>query len=70
MLTEQTTDLKCHMQASGVDMTVYKEYDNPVEKEMLTVKPIMAKLGPSTREKPQRLRCYLLKHLLRKLLTL
>jgi len=39
-------DLKCHMQASGVDMTVYKEYDNPVEKEMLTVKPLMAKLGP------------------------
>ena len=39
-------DLKCHMQASGVDMTVYKEYANPVEKETLTVKPIMAKLGP------------------------
>ncbi len=39
-------DLKCHMQASGVDMTVYKEYAQPVEKEMLVVKPIMAKLGP------------------------
>jgi glycyl-tRNA synthetase len=39
-------DLKCHMQASGVDMTVYKEYAEPVEKEALTVKPIMAKLGP------------------------
>jgi glycyl-tRNA synthetase len=39
-------DLKCHMQASGVDMTVYKEYKNPVEKEMLTVKPVMSKLGP------------------------
>jgi glycyl-tRNA synthetase len=39
-------DLKCHMQASGVDMTVYKDYDSPVEKEMLVVKPIMAKLGP------------------------
>jgi glycyl-tRNA synthetase len=34
------------MKASGVDMTVYKEYTNPVEKEELTVKPIMAKLGP------------------------
>jgi len=34
------------MQASGVDMTVYKEYSNPVEKEVLVVKPIMAKLGP------------------------
>ena len=39
-------DLKCHMKASGVDMTVYKEYANPVEKEELIVKPIMAKLGP------------------------
>jgi glycyl-tRNA synthetase len=39
-------DLKCHMQASGVDMTVYKEYANPVEKEELVVKPIMGKLGP------------------------
>ena len=39
-------DLSCHMKASGVDMTVYKEYANPVEKEELVVKPIMAKLGP------------------------
>ena len=39
-------DLSCHMKASGVDMTVYKEYKNPVETEELTVKPIMAKLGP------------------------
>ncbi len=39
-------DLSCHVKASGVDMTVYKEYATPVEKEELTVKPIMAKLGP------------------------
>lgn len=39
-------DLSCHMKASGVDMRVYKEYANPVEKEELVVKPIMAKLGP------------------------
>jgi len=39
-------DLSCHMKASGVDMTVYKEYANPVEKEELVVKPNMAKLGP------------------------
>ncbi len=39
-------DLTCHMKASGVDMTVYKEYANPVEKEGLVVKPLMAKLGP------------------------
>jgi glycyl-tRNA synthetase len=39
-------DLSCHMKASGVDMTVYKEYTTPVDKEELMVKPIMAKLGP------------------------
>jgi glycyl-tRNA synthetase len=39
-------DLSCHMKASGVDMTVYKEYANPVETEELVVKPIMSKLGP------------------------
>ncbi len=39
-------DLSCHMKASGVDMTVYKEFPNPVETEELTVKPLMAKLGP------------------------
>jgi glycyl-tRNA synthetase len=39
-------DLTCHMKASGVDMTVYKEYANPVETEELAVKPLMAKLGP------------------------
>ena len=39
-------DLSCHMKASGVDMTVYKEYPNPIETDELTVKPIMAKLGP------------------------
>jgi glycyl-tRNA synthetase len=39
-------DLSCHMKASGVDMTVYKEFKTPIEKVALTVKPIMAKLGP------------------------
>ena len=39
-------DLSSHMKASGADMRVYKEYETPVEKEQLVVKPIMAKLGP------------------------
>jgi glycyl-tRNA synthetase len=39
-------DLSGHMKASGADMRVYKEYQKPVEKEVLLVKPIMAKLGP------------------------
>ncbi|MEM3000158.1 MAG: glycine--tRNA ligase [Candidatus Bathyarchaeia archaeon] len=40
-------DLKCHMEASGVDLRVYKEYETPIEEEQFVVKPIMAKLGPA-----------------------
>ena len=39
-------DLTCHMKASGADMRVFKEYQMPVTKEQLVLKPIMAKLGP------------------------
>jgi glycyl-tRNA synthetase len=40
-------DLTCHMKASGSDMRVFKEYAEPVETEQLTVKPVMAKMGPA-----------------------
>jgi len=40
-------DLKCHMEFSGQDMQIYKEYEKPVKKERLAIKPIMAKLGPA-----------------------
>ena len=39
-------DLKSHMDSSGTDMTVFKEYSKPIEKEQVIIKPIMAKLGP------------------------
>lgn len=39
-------DLRSHMEHSGNDMQVFKEYEKPIEKEQVTVKPIMAKLGP------------------------
>jgi glycyl-tRNA synthetase len=39
-------DLKGHMNSSGTDMTVFKEYSSPIEKEQVTMKPIMARLGP------------------------
>ena len=54
-------DLSCHMKASGVDMTVYKEYTNPVEKEELTVKPIMAKLGPAYKNEADKVVAILIK---------
>ena len=40
-------DLNSHMKASGADLRVYKEYAKPIEEEQLTVKPVMAKLGPA-----------------------
>jgi glycyl-tRNA synthetase len=39
-------DLKSHMEHSGADMYVFKEYEKPIEKEKLIIKPVMAKLGP------------------------
>ena len=39
-------DLKTHMEFSGEDMRVYKEYEKPVEKEQLAIKPVMSKFGP------------------------
>jgi glycyl-tRNA synthetase len=39
-------DLRRHSELSGQDMYVFKEYEKPVEKERITVKPIMARLGP------------------------
>lgn len=39
-------DLKRHMEYSGEDMRIYKDYEKPVEKEELTIKPVVAKLGP------------------------
>lgn len=39
-------DLKSHMQSTGADMQIFKEYKKPIEKEQLLVRPQMAKLGP------------------------
>ncbi|MDI6904865.1 MAG: glycine--tRNA ligase [Candidatus Bathyarchaeia archaeon] len=43
-------DLKQHMQFSGADMRVFKEYEKPVETEQTVIKPLMAKLGPVFKE--------------------
>jgi glycyl-tRNA synthetase len=39
-------DLKRHTEFSNQDMYVFKEYEKPLEKEQVTIKPIMEKLGP------------------------
>ncbi|UCE15782.1 MAG: glycine--tRNA ligase [Candidatus Bathyarchaeota archaeon] len=43
-------DLKCHMESSGVDMTAFKEHEQPIEKEEVTVKPITSKIGPAFKD--------------------
>jgi glycyl-tRNA synthetase len=40
-------DLKSHMKRSDVDMRIFKEYEKPIEKERLVIKPDMSKLGPT-----------------------
>ena len=44
-------DLKRHTQFSGVDLQIFKEYEKPVEKEQVVIKPLMAKLGPIFKDK-------------------
>ncbi len=39
-------DLKCHGEHGCVEMSVFKGYAKPVEKEQVTIKPVMAKFGP------------------------
>ena len=40
-------DLKQHMQHSGTEMRVYKEYEKPIVREIIAIKPNMTKLGPA-----------------------
>jgi glycyl-tRNA synthetase len=48
-------DLKRHMQYSGADTRVFKEYEKPIEIEKTVVKPLMAKLGPVFKDKAQKI---------------
>jgi glycyl-tRNA synthetase len=48
-------DLKQHMQFSGTDTRVFKEYEKPIVVEKTVVKPLMAKLGPTFKEEAQKI---------------
>jgi glycyl-tRNA synthetase len=48
-------DLSSHMKASGADMRVFKEYETPIEKEQLKIKPVMSKLGPAFKNEAAKL---------------
>jgi len=38
-------DLRRHMEFSGADMRTYKEYEKPVTKEEIVIKPVMSTIG-------------------------
>jgi glycyl-tRNA synthetase len=40
-------DLRSHMEHSGVDMQVFKEYGKPRRTEKIVAEPILAKIGPA-----------------------
>jgi len=48
-------DLRQHMQFSGTDTRVFKEYEKPITKEKKVVKPLMARLGPAFKEEAQKI---------------
>jgi len=43
-------DLRRHMEFSGVDLTAFKEYEKPITKEEISVKPVTSKIGPAFKE--------------------
>ncbi len=44
-------DLRRHMEHSGADLRVFKEYEKPIIKERTVIKPIGATIGPEFKEK-------------------
>ncbi len=48
-------DLRRHMQYSGVDTRIFKEYEKPIERVRKVVKPLMAKLGPTFKNDSQKI---------------
>jgi glycyl-tRNA synthetase len=47
-------DLKQHMEFSGVDMIAFKEFEKPVEREKVTINPVMSKIGPAFKQEASR----------------
>jgi glycyl-tRNA synthetase len=54
-------DLKQHMEHSGVDMQVFKEYDKPKLLEKVVAESVLAKIGPAFREDAQKVAALLSK---------
>nr|NIP66741.1 glycine--tRNA ligase [Candidatus Bathyarchaeota archaeon]NIR12658.1 glycine--tRNA ligase [Desulfobacterales bacterium]NIU80885.1 glycine--tRNA ligase [Candidatus Bathyarchaeota archaeon]NIV67537.1 glycine--tRNA ligase [Candidatus Bathyarchaeota archaeon]NIW16044.1 glycine--tRNA ligase [Candidatus Bathyarchaeota archaeon] len=47
-------DLRQHMESSGVEMTAFKEGEEPVEREKVTLRPVMSKIGPAFKQEASR----------------
>ncbi len=54
-------DLRRHMEHSGVDMEVFREYDEPVMKETIVVEPVLATIGPIFKKDAQKVAALLSK---------
>lgn len=48
-------DLNAHMKGSKVDLSIFKPYSTPVEKNITVLAPLESVLGPLLREKTQRI---------------
>lgn len=48
-------DLRSHMESSGADMRAFKEYEKPVTTDVVTVKPVMSRIGPAFKENASRI---------------
>jgi len=46
-------DLRCHMDASGADFRIFKEFEKPVEEVNYLLKPKMSLIGPKFKEKAE-----------------
>lgn len=54
-------DLRRHMEASGVEMLAFKEYDKPKLIEKGNVEPVLAKIGPAFKKDAQKVAALLSK---------
>ncbi len=48
-------DLRRHMEHSGSDMRVFKQYEKPIKKEKTVVKPVTAEIGPEFKTEAQKI---------------
>jgi len=48
-------DLRRHMEYSGSDMRIFKQYERPIREEKILIKPIIAEIGPEFKTEAQKI---------------